>query len=301
MKTLYILGFLFGISPVWAQNKPMVKSLSVYVLAHPDDLPLYMGVEAYDDILGGMNDTTQKLIFIYLTSSDSDTSRQTLEVTEMGARESVHFVYDHYAVKLKNIDRPSLTSVHAGVEKLHGKIQHRQIPVYCYKNTSSYFVRLPDDINASGKTALERWATGVPSHINTVNEHNSPYATRYASQADLESSIRELVTAQISDSTLKRHLYVFDPFPEYNPGDQADHYLAAKVGLHACKGLNFVKHLYEGDGSRQKPDNMLPDEVVKKSALYTAYFWGKLQRGDHPIWGETKALGKHYRRVLQIE
>ena len=126
---LLVVAFLGLQRPAFAQ-----ETVSFYFAAHEDDWQLFMNPNAYDDV----RSPATRVVFVYVTAGDAGAGSGNAGRTqpyylarENGAKMSVMFMAD--ADKVPERPESSTASV-------FGHLLHR----WAYRNTASYFLRLPD-------------------------------------------------------------------------------------------------------------------------------------------------------------
>src|SRR5258708_37890165 len=103
-------------------------AVSFYIVAHQDDWQLFMSPNAYHDL----HDGKRKVIFVYTTAGEAGKDEAYWSAREKGALGSIRFVVD--------------TGESPPQEASWSKKSYCDHPItYCeYKNSGSYFLRLPD-------------------------------------------------------------------------------------------------------------------------------------------------------------
>ncbi len=109
-------------------------TVAFYFAAHEDDWQLFMNPNAYQDV----QRTSTKVVFVYLTAGDAgaglgngERSQPYYLARENGAKLSVKFMADAQKTPAIPVDSVASISGHATKRWL-------------YRNTVSYFLRLPD-------------------------------------------------------------------------------------------------------------------------------------------------------------
>jgi hypothetical protein len=292
---IFLLLFLRA-CPDAAQPKPITKTLSVYIVAHQDDWQLFMGVNAFNDIEATISDSTRKVVFIYVTAGDaglhySDYSRS----RERGAAESIHFVYD--SKSQKNPPRKKTESAVISYGK-DPDLHVRSIPVYRYRQTASYYLRIPEERDKTGQTPLQNLRNGKISSLSTIRNNPEPFGTTYANTQDIAETIRAIILAETTDSTTVKILNAPDTNETENPNDHPDHYQTGTLAQLAVIGLGFTQNLFEEYITDHKPENLSADDIVKETSVFVAYCIVKLHSGCGSDWGNPQAMKRNYFRTV---
>src|SRR5262245_39084404 len=168
------------------------NAVAFYFGAHPDDWQLFMNPNAYRDV----QEPTNKVVFVYVTAGDAGLglgnggrSQPYYLARESGAKSSVRFMAD--AAKAPEIPVDSVASV-AG----HG------IKGWLYRNTVSYFMRLPDGSPqgtgyvATAEQSLRRLHEGTIATITSIDD-----STVYQGWSDLRTTLRKLIDHERGTAT----------------------------------------------------------------------------------------------------
>src|SRR5438105_14248227 len=104
------------------------STVSFYIVAHQDDWQLFMTPDAYDDLIA----PSTKTVFIYTTAGDAGKDSVYWLAREKGALRSVQYALDTHKSPPKE---PTCSQKSNAGHQIQ----------YCeYKNSGSYFLRLPD-------------------------------------------------------------------------------------------------------------------------------------------------------------
>jgi hypothetical protein len=172
-----------GSHPAAQRDAP--QRVSFYLSAHQDDWQLFMNPSAFRDILDG----NTKCVFIHMTAGDaglgigSGGRKHPLYLArENGAESAIRFMAD-------SDNRPPVEEV-ASTMAFHGHPIHR----VCYRNTVSYFLRVPDGSPAgtgyadTGYQSLKRLADGQIDLLSVIDG-----TTAYHGWKDLLTTLRSVI------------------------------------------------------------------------------------------------------------
>src|SRR5262245_30984153 len=168
-------------SAVSAQN---TNRVAFYFGAHPDDWQLFMNPNAYYDVQKPSN----KVVFVYVTAGDAgaglgngERSQPYYLARENGAMLSVKFMANAAKPPEIPLDSVALISGHP-------------IKRWLYRNTASYFLRLPDGSPpgtgyvTTASQSLKRLHEGT---IRTMTSIDS--STTYQGWPDVRTTLRQLI------------------------------------------------------------------------------------------------------------
>src|SRR6186713_3326491 len=129
-----LAGIIPAVAPALAQESKQPEKVSFYFAAHQDDWQLFMNPSAFHDVAN----PKAKTVFIHMTAGDAgrgsgnDGRRFPLYLArENGADAAIRFMADANSAPVKKSRR---------VMEFNGHRIERTV----YRNTVSYFLRLPD-------------------------------------------------------------------------------------------------------------------------------------------------------------
>ncbi|MBA9077735.1 PIG-L family deacetylase [Rufibacter quisquiliarum] len=250
---LTLLLAFYGIT-LLGQNSPK-KNVSFYVMAHQDDWQLFMGANAYKDIVK----PNSKVVFIYLTAGQANKKDEAYwKAREAGANNSAAFAANAFG---KTGTRKFITL----------QVKGHSVAVYYYKNTVSYFLRLPDgNLDGSGfpnthNASLKKLHTAAISSLTAVDN-----STTYTGWKDLEATVRGILERE---SIHFQHISVHgtDTDESQNKGDHTDHLMSGKLAVAASSGLANQNNFYINYNASGFEPNLSPEDLINKAALFAVY------------------------------
>ncbi|MHC4068256.1 MAG: hypothetical protein ACYS18_04780 [Planctomycetota bacterium] len=286
IRKILLLALLLSFStPLFAQN-----TVAFYFSAHEDDWQLFMNPNAYRDV----QRPSTKVVFVYITAGDDGAglgnagrARPYYLARENGAKLSVKFIADANNTPAASVNSFATVSGH-------------KIKTFHYRNTVSYFLRLPDGniegpgYPATGFQSLKRLREGAIPAMTAIDD-----STTYKGWADLTKTLRELIDAE-RGSAENVWVNIADTNLQRNIGDHADHQHTAQAVLEAVEDLPCVnKALYLNYVTADLPENMPPAEQQIESGTFAALTVGLTQL-DHPSPFEPMHrswLSRHYFRT----
>jgi hypothetical protein len=267
-----------------------LQRASFYFSAHEDDWQLFMNPPAFRDVLDGV-----KCVFVHVTAGDAGLGlgnggrKHPLYLArEHGAESAIRFMADQD-------HRPPVEKTVAAVA-CNGHALRR----VGYRNTVSYFLRLPDGnpegtgYAATGDQSLKRLAEGRIESFTAIDA-----SAVYQSWSDLVATLHALIEIECT-SAPAIDLHIPDPDPVINPGDHADHIMTAKAVLDAARdlaGVRVVQHLGYASGSR--PENLSGIDRDMKCAVYAVTLAGVLALDHETAWRhyDQSFVGRDYWRT----
>lgn len=247
-------------------NAYTFNKVSFFVVAHQDDWQLFMGDVAYSE----MQDPNNKVVIIYTTAGDAGSNIPPYfysESRQQAAINSVIFAANSNKVMCKPPEK--------GKRNINGK----QIDYFAYKNTVSYFLRLPDgDISQPGLMALY-------NHTGCSNTLTTP-ATTYSDWSDLVKTVRAIYT-QEGAQDYNAWLHCAETNAKLNPNDHSDHLRSSLAAQEAATNLICNKNFYVEYYATKLKSNLPIESVILKSALLTEYCSVMNQAGIFPNSWDT--------------
>ena len=249
------LALLMVQQPATAQ-----ETVSFYFSAHEDDWQLFMNPNAYADV----RSPTTKVVFVYVTAGDAGAgsgnggrARPYYLARENGARLSVMFMAD--------AERVPVPSAEASTAIILGHDVHR----WAYRNTVSYFLRLPDGDMAgtgyegTGWQSLQRLHQAKVSSIEAVDA-----SATYRGWDDLTATLRELITEERREA---RSVWINLPDPDgsRNSNDHSDHRYVSVAVLDAVAIMSCINQaLYLDYAAAALEENLTTPEREVKAATF---------------------------------
>lgn len=282
-----LLSFLFSIvlSFGWSevargQSNTAAKDVNIYIVAHQDDWQLFMGSHAYNNVQAG-----GKVIFVCLTAGQADNpGDQYWKGREAGCKAATRAAADVTSAPVTSAQTESVT------------INNHSLSVYHYKNTASYFLRLPD-----GGVDAKGFARGNFQSLFKCKGSNTPIsdvngATTYANWADLVKTLRQLVLKE-ADSNSK--LIIHCPDPVKKKTDHPDHTMAGVLAQAATVDIDCRQLLYLGYISQTKPVNLTVAQTANQTLLFMANCQELVANGLASEWDDKHRvwIGRQYCRL----
>jgi len=291
-KAAAVAATLLGVAPALAGEGARPDKVSFYFAAHQDDWQLFMNPSAFQDVTGA----AAKTVFIHVTAGDSGLGSGTGNrkhplylARDKGAEQAVRFMADAEAVPDSGI---------ASTVPFNGH------PIYRvgYRNTVSYFLRLPDGSPLgtgyahTGFQSLKRLADGSNNTMAAVDG-----STAYHGWSDLIGTLRAIVDHERGQARSVQ-FNVAELDPQINPGDHSDHLKTAEAAIAAARDLPCVRLVsYVNYASSKLPDNLDLHERDMESAVFAVTLAGVQALGQPTSWQhyDKSYIGRNYFRVKE--
>ena len=266
------------------------SAISFVVVAHGDDWQLFFNPGPWNSV----RTPGTKSVFVYTTAGDAGlgigpADKPYFAAREEGARRAVRF--------MANLD--SLPEQGAlGVAQVNG----HTIATYTYKNTISYFLRLPDGNRlgtgypATGSASLERLRLGLVPTLSAMDG-----SATYVGWNDLVDTLEMLVRGELLGSgATSSGLFFQDSMPTRARGDHSDHVNSGRAmdivaaRMPCLSATRFVDY-----PSAQLAVNLSPAESVNKAAVFAVTVGGITDMGHGTRWvrGYMAWLHRTYSRT----
>jgi hypothetical protein len=275
---------------VRAENAPPPERVSFYFAAHQDDWQLFMNPSAFMDVA----DPKTKTVFIHMTAGDAGGGKGKAGrkfpyylARENGAEVAIRFMAD---------------SDNQPAEKVASRMPFNGHQIYRvnYRNTVTYFLRLPDGhptgsgYRQTGYQSLERLAKGEISSYSAVDG-----SAVYHGWTDLVSTLRAIVDYERRQARSVQ-LNVAETNATINPGDHSDHRMTAKAALEAGEELACARRVYYVEYASSKLPENLPDQQREMESSVLAVTAAGVLALDHAsLWNpyHRSYLGRNYFRI----
>ncbi len=259
------------------------SELSVYIAPHEDDWQLFMGVNAYNDI----HNPSGKVVFIFITAGDANSGTTYYQSREAGARSSIKFAAD--AAFSPPVTPSTLTRTFNG----------RRVACWEYKNTASYFLRLPDGFpDGSRAGSLQQLYERRVSRTSALDG-----SATYDGWQSLVTTLEQLIRFELG-SIPNLWLNAADTDKTKNPNDHSDHYYSSMAAQQAVASLRCNKALYVDYASAGMPPNVSTGELIDKAVTLAAYTKVMDDAGftDRDSWDDAHVewLSRNYFRTVSV-
>lgn len=263
MKLALILILLAGLvgSPLAVADAAShgAAPLTAFIVAHPDDWQLFMGDVAVAKVAAG-----GPVVFVYLTAGGANRPPGYWQAREEGSAASV--------VAAASLD--SMGPLETPRDNCRDDFVLTHIIHHCmYRNTVSYYLRLPDGAYDGGGFAptrfqsLAKLASGEIDRIEAVDA-----SATYRDWADLLRTVDSLLASE-AERVGARHLEIHshDPDEVGNPGDHSDHRNTAHLVAELASRRQLAITGYVGYAISRRPANLSAKAAAAKMLVFMSY------------------------------
>lgn len=241
-------------------------STTFYFSAHPDDFVLFMYPQR-DVVLPDAN-----VVFVFMTAGDAGlatgpSGAPYYAARENGASRAIRFMAD---VATTDTASPSSGRVTVNGHKIYRTV---------YKNTTAYFLRLPDGngdgegFAGDGYASLQKLKNGQISSIKAIDG-----STTYTGWNDLVKTLGAIVTKQ-AVGTPNVWLNTHESDTSISPGDHSDHTMVGLATAAVQPTVPCVNVAYHVGYANSGLVNMDLSEIEDKSAAFANYASGMAEKG----------------------
>jgi hypothetical protein len=275
----------------WADDGAVPAKVSFYFAAHEDDWQLFMTPAAFEDVT---NDNT-KTVFVHVTAGDAGLG------TGRGGRK-----HPFYLARENGAEAAIRFMAHKDYESPRQKLIARftfgghKILRVAYRNTVTYFLRLPDGSPAgtgyerTGFQSLERLAAGESDTIAAIDG-----SAVYHGWSDLTGTIRAIIDFERGRApTVVLNVAELDP--AINPRDHSDHLLTARAALDGAAALSCARRVYYVNyASSRLPENLSAQQRDMASSVFAVTLAGVLALDHSVAWHryDSSFVGRSYFRT----
>ena len=264
---------------------------SVYVSPHGDDWQLFMMPNAYHSI----KNEEEKVIFLQTTAADAATGpggeHPFYLAREEGSMRAIRFVSNTFNTGADHGADMNMEAV---------EINGHDIAKATYRNTVSYFLRIPDgNVDGSGypmynHECIEKLYNGEVENLSAIDS-----STTYLSKDDLINTIEEIVRKE-SGSSEHFVFHIADTNFEINPGDHSDHIYSSKILQDiAPRFENVTLKYYTGYYTSQLEQNVFDHDYMVSVGAWAVTASGLSDFYHNSTWDDShnQWLGRQYFRT----
>src|SRR5664279_5137 len=287
-----VMAAILQALPGFAAEGGRPDKVSFYFAAHEDDWQLFMNPSSFQDVING----AAKTVFIHMTAGDAGLGigwggrkHPFYLARENGAATAIHFMAD-----ADNIPTDEIAE--------HRPFNGHSIYRVSYRNTVSYFLRVPDGnpqgtgYYDTGFQSLKRMADGANDTLYAVDG-----STAYHGWNDLVSTIRKIMDFERGHAAAVQ-LNVAELDARINPNDHSDHLMTAKAALDAVADLACVRRVsYVDYASSHLPENLNAQQRDMESSVFAVTLAGVLAFDHRTSWHhyDKSFVGRNYFRVQE--
>jgi len=244
--------------------------LNAFIVAHPDDWQLFMGDVAVDKITTG-----GPVVFVYVTAGSADRPPDYWQVREAGSAASA-----------------SVAASMDEINPLEGRLDSCRDDLVIshwihrcqYRNTVSYFLRLPDgayDGSGFASTRFQSLAKLAQGELEGIDAVDA--SATYRNWAEIERTVDGLLAREIKRTGAKHmEIHTHDPDDTNNPGDHSDHRATANLVFEIASLRQLAITGYAGYAISRRPANLSATSAAAKMLVFMSYDRQRLLA--NPLW-----------------
>lgn len=232
----FISVLFFLLVSTFGQAAPTI----FYGMAHEDDWQLFMMPDAYYNT----NNSGKKIVFVYLTAGDGGLGSGNfagVSIPYYLAREKAAQVASNYIADVNQWGSTAATTTVT--------INNHSLKRIAYKNTVSYFFRLPDgNVDGNGFpvnnfASLAKFRQGLITSLTALDN-----SVVFSSWSDLTNTLSALIKLEANPNELVS-VSIPDTNTALNPNDHSDHLTTSyafqdAIQFFPCINKNFYVDYY---------------------------------------------------------
>jgi LmbE family N-acetylglucosaminyl deacetylase len=267
-------------------------TLSVFVVAHPDDWQLFMNPAAFH----AMNEAHEKAVFVHVSAGDAGRGvggepTPYYLAREEGALRAIRFMANAVdpTAALGADTRPEAVE-RAG----HTVARHT------YANAVAYFLRIHDGniVNANDSRehplSLQRLRSGASAETMAIDG-----STRYSGWNDFVGTLEAVVASELAPGAVL-HLHIAELDERRNPGDHPDHRAVAFAMEEVAARLPCARvSRHQEYATRERRFNVAGVDYMIDAGTWAATASGLSDSHAGSTWepGHNAWVGRDYHRV----
>ncbi len=263
------------------EQPPAPRRAAFYFSAHQDDWQLFMNPPAFLDVL----DDATRCIFVHMTAGDAG-----LGVGTDGRKHPFYLARDNgsqTAIRFM-ADANDRSPIEPAVAAL--RFAGHAIRRVAYRNTTAYFLHLPDGnpegggYAETGYQSLKRLAKGEIETLTAIDG-----SAVYRGWRELVATLRAIIDFECAPD-LSVNLHVPEPDRAININDHADHLATADAILDAANDIPARWFRHVGYASMDRPKNLAPDDRDMQCAVFAVTLAGIMALDHRVSWQHYDGL-----------
>jgi hypothetical protein len=275
-------------------KSPPPPSLSVFVVAHPDDWQLFMNPAAFH----AMNEPHEKAVFVHVSAGDAGRGvggepTPYYLAREEGALRAIRFMANAAnATAALGADTKPQPVERAG---------HR-VARHTYANAVAYFLRIHDGNIVNGNDfqehplSLQRLRSGASPETKAIDD-----SARYVGWSDFVAALEAVVKSELAPGT-ELNLHIAELDEKRNPGDHHDHRAVAFAMEEVATRLPCARvSRHQEYATRDRRVNVRGADYLIDAGTWAATASGLSDLHAGSTWepGHNAWLGRDYQRTQE--
>jgi LmbE family N-acetylglucosaminyl deacetylase len=276
------------------RETPPTPTVSIFVVAHPDDWQLFMNPDAFR----AMDESHEKAVFVHVSAGDAGRGvggkpTPYYFAREEGALRAIRFMANAVnATAALGVDTKPEAVERAG----------HKVARHTYANAVAYFLRVHDGNIVTGNDfqehplSLQRLRSGASAETKAIDD-----SARYVGWNDFVATLEAVIVSELAPGTaLNLHIAELDE--KRNPGDHPDHRAVAFAMEEIAARLPCarVSRHQEYASNKRKP-NVTGGNYLIDAGTWAATASGLSDSHAGSTWepGHNSWLGRDYHRTQE--
>jgi hypothetical protein len=269
-------------------------TLSVFVVAHPDDWQLFMNPDAFH----ALNEPHEKAVFVHVSAGDAGKGMGGEPTPYYSAREEGALRAIRFMVNAANATAALGTDSRPEAVERAGHTVAR----HTYANSVAYFLRIHDGNIVTGNDyqehplSLQRLRSGASAETKAIDD-----SARYAGWSDVVATLEAVIVGELRPGVaLDLHIAELDE--RRNPGDHPDHRAVAFAMEEVAARLPCARvSRHEEYATKTRRPNVTGPDLLIDAGTWAATASGLSDNHAGSTWepGHNVWVGRDYHRTQE--
>jgi GlcNAc-PI de-N-acetylase len=276
------------------REAPTTPTLSVFVVAHPDDWQLFMNPDAFH----AMNEPRGKAVFVHVSAGDAG--------KVMGGEPTPYYLArEEGALRaIRFMANAANATAALGADTRPEAVERAGHPLarHTYANAVAYFMRIHDGNIVTGDQfeehplSLQRLRSGASAETKAIDD-----STRYVGWNDFVATLEAVVRSELEPG-MALNLHIAELDEGLNPGDHPDHRAVAFAMEEVAVRLPCARvSRHQEYATRDHRLNVTGTDYMIDAGTWAATASGLSDLHAGSTWepGHNAWLGRDYHRVQE--
>ena len=276
------------------RETPPTPTVSVFVVAHPDDWQLFMNPDAFH----AMDEPHEKAVFVHVSAGDAG--------KVMGGEPTPYYIArEEGALRaIRFMANAANATAALGVDSRPENVERagHKVARHTYANSVTYFLRIHDGNIVNGDNyqehplSLQRLRSGASAETKAIDD-----SARYAGWSDFVATLEAVVASEMAPgAALNLHIAELDE--GRNPGDHPDHRAVAFAMEEVANHLPCARvSRHEEYATRDRRPNVTGVDYMIDAGTWAATASGLSDNHAGSTWepGHNAWVGRDYHRTQE--
>jgi hypothetical protein len=276
------------------REAPTTPTLSVFVVAHPDDWQLFMNPDAFH----AMNEPRGKAVFVHVSAGDAG--------KVMGGEPTPYYLArEEGALRaIRFMANAANATAALGADTRPEAVERAGHPLarHTYANAVAYFMRIHDGNIVTGDQfeehplSLQRLRSGASAETKAIDD-----STRYVGWNDFVATLEAVVRSELEPG-MALNLHIAELDEGLNPGDHPDHRAVAFAMEEVAVRLPCARvSRHQEYATRDHRLNVTGTDYMIDAGTWAATASGLSDLHAGSTWepGHNAWVGRDYHRVQE--